>query len=36
LGSELLRSERLREVERWIAWVRLGAVGFALLEVAGA
>jgi K+-sensing histidine kinase KdpD len=27
------RLERLREIERWIAWVRLFAVPFALLEV---
>jgi len=28
------RYERLRAAERWIAWVRLGAVVFAVLEVA--
>jgi hypothetical protein len=33
LDAELLQRSRLREVEIWIAWVRLGAVLFAALEV---
>ncbi|HEY7018525.1 MAG TPA: hypothetical protein VH297_08665, partial [Gaiellaceae bacterium] len=26
--------QRLRDLERWIGWVRLGAVGFAFVQIA--
>src|SRR6266571_4075781 len=31
---DVIRLDKLREVEIWIAWVRLGAIAFATLEVA--
>ena len=33
-GTLNLRLARDRELERWIAWIRLGAIGFAILQVA--
>jgi signal transduction histidine kinase len=34
MRAEVVRRERLYELERWLAWVRLGAVPFAALQVA--
>src|SRR5690349_19403644 len=32
-GTPVMRVARLREVETWIAWIRLGGILFAILEV---
>jgi signal transduction histidine kinase len=34
MPTEALRRARLDELERWLAWVRLGAVAFAIFQVA--
>ena len=33
MRTEEIRLRRLRDAEIWIAWIRLGGVAFALLEV---
>jgi signal transduction histidine kinase len=34
MPTETIRRARLEQIERWLAWVRLGAVAFAIFQVA--